>query len=108
MTPNLFDRIPTTFFNPLAAPSAPVYAAVLLRLFTETQRHQQPLSRELALTLVMDILAETPADLPDIEITSDQDAPADDESDVLAARASAMLRYLATCGWLRIETQIIS
>ncbi len=105
MTPNLFDRIPTTFFNPLAAPSAPVYAAVLLRLFTETQRHQQPLSRELALTLVIDILAETPADLPDIEITSDQDAPADDESDVLAARASAMLRYLATCGWLRIETQ---
>lgn len=105
MTPNLFDRIPTTLFKPLAAPSAPVYAAVLLRLFAETQRHQQPLSRELALTLVIDTLAETSADLSDIEIDNPLDTATEDESDALAARAGAMLRYLTTCGWLRIETQ---
>lgn len=109
MTSNLFDRIPTTFFNPLAARGAPVYAAVLLCLFTETQRHQQPLSRDLAVSLVADILAEM-ADTTDLD--SDTEAAGDgalllvpDTSSELLTRASGVLRYLAACGWLRAETQ---
>jgi len=107
VTANLFDRIPTTFFNPLAAQGAPVYAAVLLCLFAETQRHQQPLSRELAVNLVADILVDmddTPtldsASAPEAALLTEQPA-----ADDLPARAGGVLRYLAACGWLRVETQ---
>lgn len=105
----LFERIPPNLFNPLASQSAPLYAAVLLRLFTETQRHQQPLSRDLAVNLVRDMLTEMTdlTDLPPADITDT--VPTVTESDVedddLMARASGVLRYLVTCGWLRIETQ---
>lgn len=111
MTANLFDQIPATLFNPLAAQSAPLYAAVLLRLFEETQRHQQPLSRDLAVNLVADVLAEmTPmASLPHDDDAIDaadeaHDAP-DVEGDDLLARAGGVLRYLSACYWLRVETQ---
>jgi hypothetical protein len=105
MTSNLFESIPTTLFNPLAAQSAPLYAAVLLRLFEETQRHQQPLSRDLAVNLVADILdAMAHLETPPHASEEQPDAP-HEASDDLLARAGGVLRYLAGCGWLRIETQ---
>lgn len=114
MTTSLFDRIPATLFQPLAAQHAPLYAAVLLRLFAETQQHQQPLSRDLALSLVADILADQP-DQPDQDIQAvgddnrnPQAAPPDqpDEAiDRLTARASEVLRYLESRGWFSVETQ---
>lgn len=106
MTPQLFDRIPAGLFNPLAAQNAPVYAVVLLRLFEETQRHQQPLSRDLAVNLVADILADV-AEAAELTLETAADEPADRENadDDLMARAGGVLRYLAACGWLRIETQ---
>jgi hypothetical protein len=107
MTANLFERIPAALFNPLAAQSAPFYAAILLRLFEETQRHQQPLSRDLAVNLVADILtdmSDLDVPLPD-EQSADQPAEPDAASDDLSTRASGALRYLVACGWLRIETQ---
>jgi hypothetical protein len=103
----LFDHIPATLFNPLAAQHAPLYAAVLLQIFAETQRHQQPLSRDLAVNLVADILVDS-ADLGDVAndtTPDDQGAEPDAESDDPLARAGGVLRYLAACGWLRIETQ---
>jgi hypothetical protein len=107
MTTNLFDHIPTALFNPLAAQSAPLYAAILLRLFEETQRHQQPLSRDLAVNLVADILADmTDLDaLTHADDANEQDSEQATEDDDLPGRASGALRYLTSCGWLRIETQ---
>jgi hypothetical protein len=100
----LFSVLPPALFSPLASPGAPIYATVLLSIFAETRRHQQPLSRELAASLVHEVLAESQQAL---ETTGDAgDAVATDEDDdPLVARAGAVLRYLARCGWLRIETQ---
>jgi len=91
-------------FNPLAAQHAPLYANVLLTLFAETQRHQQPLSRDLAAGLVAEVIdraavQEDLAGLPDVE----QDLA--DEADPTLARSGAILRYLVQSGWLRVETQ---
>jgi hypothetical protein len=55
----LFATIPDTLFSPLASPGVPAYAAALLQIFAETRRHQQPLSRELAVSLAREVLAET-------------------------------------------------
>lgn len=100
---DLFATLPRTLFNPLAAQHAPLYVEVLLLLFTETQRHQQPLSRDLALGLVAEVLERAAeadlASLPALE------AHLSEEPDVSIARSSAVLRYLAQSGWLRIETQ---
>jgi hypothetical protein len=56
--PGLFKVVPPNLFRPLAAPGAPVYARALFVLFAATRRHQQPLSRDLALSLVMKILSD--------------------------------------------------
>ncbi len=103
---NLFDHIPTTLFNPLVARGAPVYAEVLLRLFAETQRHQQPLSRDLAVDMVIDILGEASAgSAADLFADAGDEPSAGMLFDDLAARATGILRYLASCGWLRVESQ---
>ncbi len=101
---DLFATLPRTLFSPLAAQHAPLYAEVLLTLFGETQRHQQPLSRDLAVGLVAEVIeraaaGEDLAGLPELEPVLA------DEPDATLARSSAVLRYLAQCGWLRIETQ---
>jgi len=100
----LFVTIPDMLFNPLASPGAPAYAVALLQIFAETRRHQQPLSRELAVSLVREVLAEA----QDALVTTsdaDEESAVDQDDDPLAARAGAVLRYLGRCGWLRIETQ---
>lgn len=98
----LFQVVPTDLFNPLAAPGAAVYVEALLRLFAETKRHQQPLSRDLAMNLVAELLLDPDA----LKITADaDDETANDEADVIQSRAAAILRYLSRCGWLRVETQ---
>src|SRR5262245_37217801 len=102
---DLFDTIPLTLFNPLASPGAPLYAAVLLELLAETRRHQQPLSRELAVNLVREVLAEAREGLEVISDVNDVDARGEADDDPLTVRAGAVLRYLARCGWLRSETQ---
>src|SRR5262245_4396211 len=100
----LFATIPDTLFSPLASAGAPVYSAALAPIFADTRRHQQPLSRDLAVSLVREVLAATQDALP---TTSDVDEESAVETgdDPLTARAGAVLRYLARCGWLRIETQ---
>lgn len=99
----LFDTLPRELFNPLAAQHAPLYAEALLTLYAETQRHNQPLSRELAVGLVADVVDrfadEDLAGLPGLE--EDGEAP----EDASLARSGAILRYLVQCGWLRVETQ---
>ncbi|HET9223537.1 MAG TPA: Wadjet anti-phage system protein JetA family protein [Roseiflexaceae bacterium] len=100
----LFATIPDTLFSPLASPGAPAYAAVLLQIFAETRRHQQPLSRELAVSLVREVLAEA-QDALAATSDDDEESAVEEGDDPLAARAGAVLRYLARCGWLRIETQ---
>lgn len=101
---SLFATLPPQLFSPLASPGAPVYAGALLAIFAETRRHQQPLSRELALNLVRETLAEAQDGLASTRDAEDEPAaPASD--DPLGTRAGAILRYLARSGWLRIETQ---
>lgn len=99
----LFDTLPRALFNPLAAQHAPLYAEALLTLYAETQRHNQPLSRDLAAGLIAEVVdrfaAEDLAGLPGL------DEAIAAESDVALARSGAILRYLVQCGWLRVETQ---
>ncbi|NTV99763.1 MAG: hypothetical protein HGA19_00490 [Oscillochloris sp.] len=101
---SLFGTLPTTLFSPLASPGASLYAGALLAIFTETRRHQQPLSRDLAISLVREVLGEDVAALATTIDLEDTEAPSD-TADPLAGRATAVLRYLARCGWLRAETQ---
>jgi len=102
----LFDVIPERLFAPLAAPGAAAYADILLCLFEETNRHQQPLSRDLALDVVADILAR-----PGVMQTTEEAAREDDavleetNDDAVPRRAAVVLRYLARCGWVRMETE---
>ena len=110
---DLFHIIPPTLFRPLAAPGAPVYARALFALFAETKRQYQPLSRELAVSLIAEILTDPVAAaltaeldeeeniMPEAELASE----ADDELARLQERSSALLRALVRYGWLRIETQ---
>lgn len=115
--PNLFDLIPSTLFRPLAAQGAPIYADVLLRLFAETQRHQRPISRDLAVNIIADTLASPDAMVATSDAATSDDTGMDSASDIgstkstddtgddITARAGAILRYLTQNGWLRIETQ---
>ena len=109
--PELFKVVPPNLFRPLAAPGAPVYARALFVLFAETRRHQQPLSRDLALSLVMEILSDpevldAAAAIDDeFEETDDEGEEDADEPGRIQARGSALLRALARHGWLRVETQ---
>lgn len=98
---SLFDLIPAELFRPLAAPGAPIYSDILLALFEETQRHQQALSRESAMHHIIAVLANPDA----MQLTQDAQDQVDDETDATLARASAILRYLVHCGWLRAEMQ---
>src|SRR5437868_12984071 len=99
----LFTAIPDTLFSPLASPGAPVYAAALLQIFAETRRHQQPLSRELAVSLAREVLAQAQDAFATIS-DSGEESVVEEGDDPLTARAGSVLRYLARCGWLRIET----
>src|SRR5262245_26625942 len=101
---SLFSVIPPMFFSPLAAPGPPVYAELLLMVFTETRRHRQPLSRELALNLVRDVLANEQNSLSMTADALSEDEPVD-IGDPLTARAGAILRRLEAYGWLRSEPQ---
>lgn len=109
----LFKVIPPNLFRPLAAPGAAVYARALFVLFAETRRHQQPLSRDLALSLVTEILSDPEALAAASEIEDEVDEPGgedgadqfDDEFTRIQSRSSALLRALARYGWLRVETQ---
>jgi hypothetical protein len=98
---SLFDLVPAELFRPLAAPGARIYSDILLALFDETQRHQQALSREAAIHHIVAALANPDA----MQLTQDAQDQVDDETDATLARASAILRYLTRCGWLRTETQ---
>lgn len=101
---SLFSILPQILFSPLASPGAPIYAAVLLQILAETRRHQQPLSRELAVSLVREVLSEAHDALLTTS-NADEESTVEVGDDPLVARAGAVLRYLARCGWLRIETQ---
>src|SRR5262245_36243740 len=115
--PELFKVIPPNLFRPLAAPGAPVYARALFTLFAETRRHQQPLSSDLALSLVAEILSdpEAMAVMSDIEEGAEDEIEEpggedgadqfDDEFGRIQSRSGALLRALARYGWLRVEMQ---
>ena len=99
---DLFQILPAALFRPLAAPGAAIYSQILLALLAETQQHQQPLSRELAQRIVTDGLAQPDA----LTLTRDAiEATNTTEPEDTQSRASAILRYLTQCGWLRGETQ---
>jgi hypothetical protein len=113
----LFQKLPTPLFSPLAAPEAELYSEVLLVLFVETQRHQEPLSRDLCITLVADVIEDQNA----LELLAnldggahsgddkaqegrDKSGPYNEESDV-RSKAGDVLRYLTRCQWLHEEIQ---
>ncbi len=81
----LFDTLPPTLFNPLAAHGAPVYGEVLLRLFAATRQSYQPLSREAVLYLVGNVLTNPTALALTAEADDDADNPATDEDDVVTS-----------------------
>lgn len=129
----LFDRLPARLFAPLAAQGAPVYAEVLLALFREVQRQPLPLSRDLALQIVSEILeaplafegtselepgasrddSRGPYRLPgtgtDVYTETSPDTPGTPEpladEDPVRARARRVLGYLVESGWLKVENQ---
>ena len=96
----LFGSVPTALFQPLAAQGAPVYSQVLLTLFDETQRHNLPLSRDLAVALVAEILTDPEAMAVTAETVDDIAGESVNDG---RGRASAILRYLVRSGWLREE-----
>lgn len=99
---DLFAKVPASLFSPLASQGAALYSEALLVLFEETQRHQEPLSRDLCVLLIADLL-----DVPHaLEVTGDIGEEDDiQEVDQVRARAGAMLRYLTRCQWLHAELQ---
>lgn len=102
----LFSVIPSAFFGPLASPGGHVYADVLLALLAGAQRHHLPLSRELAHAIITECLARPEALALTGDANAEESAPEDaGDVDAVQARASAILRYLTRCGWLRGETQ---
>src|SRR5262245_25289585 len=113
----LFKVIPPNLFRPLSAPGAAVYARALFTLFAETRRHQQPLSRDLALSLVAEILSDPEALAAASEIEEGIEGEvdessgeggvgaSDDELDRIQSRGGALLRALTRYGWLRVEMQ---
>lgn len=103
--PSLYTVIPLTLFRPLAAPGAEVYADILLSLFAESSRQQQPLSRELAFDTVYTVLSNPRALDLTADAVTEEAASAETGDDALGHRASAVLRYLEQCGWLRAEAQ---
>lgn len=100
----LFQKLPSSLFSPLSAPEAELYSEVLLVLFVETQRHQEPLSRELCITLVADVIEDQNA----LELLANlgevQEDAVVEESDI-RSKAGDVLRYLTRCQWLHEEIQ---
>ncbi len=101
----LFEKLPSSLFAPLAARNAAFYSEVLLVLFAEAQHHQEPLSRELSITLVMDVFEmmeeiDVSADLEEEENVLNFESQSDTRS-----RAGTVLRYLTRCQWLHEEVQ---
>jgi hypothetical protein len=94
--PELFKVVPPNLFRPLAAPGAPVYARALFVLFAATRRHQQPLSRDLALSLVMEILSD-----PEVQAAAaaiqDEFEETDDEGEEFTMNRRAFKRAAAHC-----------
>jgi hypothetical protein len=100
----LFHKLPSTLFSPLAAPEALLYSEVLLALFTETQRHQEPLSHDFCVMLVTDVIEDQEALDTIGALDGGQEERQSWISDV-RGRAGAILRYLVQCKWLREEIQ---
>jgi hypothetical protein len=99
---SLFTVLPKQLFRPLASPSAQLYGTVLLEIFAETRQHHQPLSRELVIDIVcgqLEATSELQLDEHELEL---DDTSADEP---IVQRASAIVRYLQQCGWLRGENQ---
>ncbi len=98
----LLGVLPQSLFQPLAAPGAVVYVRLLLDIYRQTQARPDPLSRDLVTNLIYQQLAEPQA----LDLTADaqaEDSDADNP-DLLMARATAIVRYLEHCGWLKSET----
>jgi len=123
----LFQKLPVALFVPLAAPLAELYAAALLRIFEETQRHQEPLSWEYCVTQIAETIVETeaamqgnadssaaetltlvqePLPVHTLNGTSaDSVYPAKDGEQTSRERATELLRNLKQYQWLREEIQ---
>jgi hypothetical protein len=97
----LFDTLPIELFRPLAAQNAHLYGELLLTIFEEVRRHSQPLSRELVIDIIYDVLRQHPdTALDDFELELNEN-----EEDPLLQRAHQILRYFISCKWFRNEIQ---
>jgi hypothetical protein len=124
----LFQKLPVSLFVPLAAPLAELYAAALLRIFEETQRHQEPLSWEYCVSQIVETIVESETATQDhIDLSMEvemllpvQEPPpvhtlngtsvdgvylAEDREQSLRERATELLRNLKQYQWLREEIQ---
>lgn len=106
----LFQKLPVSLFVPLASPLAEVHAEVLLRIFGETQRHQEPLSWDLCVTLIEEVLGDHASDEAFAQVAWEDDEPEAtlawlEENQELRSKATRMLRELKQYQWLREEPQ---
>lgn len=114
---NLFDIIPKNLFQPLAAQSRRLYAAILQQLYQLIQT-SMVVEEEAVVDTIMDVLAlaeeaEREALLADEMIqnrlqafdTADLEDDPDETYRQQRAQARAILRYLETTGWLMKEQQ---
>lgn len=102
----LFQRLPVSLFALLAAPLAELYADVLLRIFTTTQQHQEPLSWELCISLIVETIEDREnsdqlAQLDNSLLEKGENSTTRDTR----ARATELLRNLKQYQWLREEIQ---
>jgi hypothetical protein len=101
----LFQKLPVSLFVPLAAPLAELYADVLLRLFIATQQHQEPLSWELCISLIVEIIEDREHTE---QLTLWEEAPPEEGENAgrdTRSRATEILRHLKQYQWLREEIQ---
>lgn len=103
---SLFERLPATFFRPLAAQNAPVYTDILLTLFDEAVQRHQSFPRQMALDIARARLAQAGVLAETTDFTLDNlEAETQPETDTLSIRAHGLLRHFEQCGWLRPDTQ---
>ena len=109
----LFNRLPATLFQPLAAAGSAFYARCLEAFFELSKEQGEPPTRD---RLIESVLAlsepdneESKQELSEAHVTLENEEPLyglDDSSSEIEKRvlkAGAVVRYLTRCGWLQVE-----
>jgi hypothetical protein len=111
--PPIFGRIPTGLFGPLSSPLAPLYWAILARVYQyEFEREPFFLIRPVAVEVTEELLRESPlwAERREELLALEADAeeagppgPTEDEGLLLRAAARRLVARLEAAGWFHFE-----